>query len=307
MGVFGERRLWPLMALLVLLPLVVWRSYSRTDLDQGKLRVTVLDVGQGDSIAVETPGGHTLLIDGGGENNEARADQTDVGLRVVVPYLRYRGINRVDVLVLTHPHGDHVGGLPAVLRAIPVGVILDGTVLPYPSPAYALFRGEAARRRIPVHAAQRGMTLDFGDGVTAEVLNPPADGMPYGTNPDDETVNNYSAVLLLTYGRTRFLLTGDAETAAEDSMLAAYPDLRCDVLKAGHHGARNATGDDWLARLRPRYAAISCGQHNLFGHPSPATLERLAAHHVQTFRTDRNGAITFVSDGRAVTARPFLP
>ena len=146
------------------------------------------------------------------------------------------------------------------------------------------------------------MRLDLGGGVTADVLNPPATGTPYGTQTDDATVNNYSAVLRLGYGRTHFLLTGDAETEAEQNILATGCDLSCDVLKAGHHGAANATGDDWLARVRPRYAAISCGAHNPFGHPSPATLARLAAHHVTTFCTAKNGAITFVSDGGTVTA-----
>ena len=112
--------------------------------------------------------------------------------------------------------------------------------------------------------------------------------------------------LLLTYGRTRFVFTGDAETEAEGAMLDAHADLACDVLKAGHHGSRNATGDDWLARLQPHLAVISCGRHNRFGHPAPATLERLSAHGVQTYRTDQQGAISFVSDGKTVAARPFL-
>jgi len=143
--------------------------------------------------------------------------------------------------------------------------------------------------------------------VSADVLNPPASGTPYGTNPDDATINNYSVVLRLTYGRTHFVLTGDAEAEAEVSMLAACPALSADVLKAGHHGAANASGDAFLARVHPRFAAISCGLHNHFGHPAPATLARLAAHGIQIFRTDHNGAVTFVSDGQIVTAAPFVP
>ncbi len=123
---------------------------------------------------------------------------------------------------------------------------------------------------------------------------------------DDAAINNYSASLLIQYGQTRFILTGDAQDAAEGAMLDAHADLACDVLKAGHHGSKNATGDDWLSRLRPRLAVISCGRHNRFGHPAPSTLARLDAHGVQTFRTDHQGAVTFVSDGRTVTARPFL-
>ena len=304
MRLSGPRRLfW----LLPLLPLLWWAVRARPDPDAGKLRVTVLDVGQGDCILVETPTGRAMLVDGGGSNDESQVDSTDVGLKTVVPYLHFRGINKLDVVVLTHPHGDHCGGLTAVLREEPVGVVLDGTVLPYPSADYGAFRQEIADRHIPYRHAARGMRLDLGDGVTALVLNPPVAGTPYGTQPDDATVNNYSVVLRLGYGRTHVLLTGDAETEAEDNILAAGFDLSCDVLKVGHHGAANATGDAWLARVRPRLAAISCGRHNPFGHPHPATLARLAAHHVTTYCTAWNGAIVFVSDGRTVTARPFLP
>ena len=191
------------------------------------------------------------------------------------------------------------------------GAILDGTTLPYPSPAYLEFRQEAAQRKIPCARALRGQTLDMGDGVHVTVLNPPdttdyGTAAAYGTGSDDATINNYSVSLRIDYGRTRFILTGDAQNEAEAAMLAAHSDLVCDVLKAGHHGSKNATGEDWLSRLQPRHALISCGRNNRFGHPAPSTLERLGAHGVQVYRTDRQGAITFVSDGKTVTVRPFL-
>ncbi len=267
----------------------------------------VLDVGQGDCIVVETPSGRTMVIDGGGVNDETRpSDGADVGSRVVAPYLYARGINRVDVLVLTHPHGDHVGGLLSVLREEPIGTVLDGTVLPYPTPAYQAFLAGVKSRHLSYKHVFRGMHLDLGDGVTADVLNPPASGTPYGENPDNSTVNNYSVVLRLTYGRTHFLLMGDAEAAAEQVLLNSSSDLTADVLKTGHHGAANASGEALLARVHPRYAAISCGRHNHFGHPAPATLARLTTHGIQTFRTDQNGAVTFLSDGQTVEATPFI-
>ncbi len=273
--------------------------------------MTAIDVGQGDSTLIQTPGGRTLLIDGGGTSDESDPEEADVGARVVVPFLHYLGINRLDILVLTHPHGDHVGGLSAVLRASEIGTVLDGTTLPYPSPAYTQFLGLVKSKQIPYQRAVRGMTLDLGDGVSVEVLNPPAEPVygsaaQYGTGSDDATINNYSASLLVRYGRTRFVLTGDAQAEAEQAMLDSHADLACDVLKAGHHGSHNATGEPWLARLQPQMSVISCGRHNRFGHPAPATLARLAAHSVQTFRTDQQGAITFISDGKTVTARPFL-
>ena len=307
----SRRKLLQLAPLLPIGGLLWWTLTHPSDPDAGKLRVTAIDVGQGDSTLIQTPRGRTILIDGGGTSDETDADASDVGLKIVVPFLHFLGINRLDALVLTHPHGDHVGGLAAVLRNSEITTILDGTLLPYPSPAYTQFRALVRQKRIPYAQAMRGQTLDMGDGVVLHVLNPPpvpvfGQSAQYGTGTDDATINNYSASFLLEYGQTRFIFTGDAETEAEGAMLDARADLACDVLKAGHHGSRNATGDDWLSRLQPRLAVISCGRHNRFGHPAPATLARLDAHGVQTFRTDKQGAITFVSDGKTVTARPYL-
>ena len=307
----SRRRLLRLAPLLPLGSLLWWALARRPDPDAGKLRVTAIDVGQGDSTLIQTPAGRTILVDGGGASDAVGADADDVGARVVVPFLNYLGISRLDVLVLTHPHGDHVGGLAAVLRSVQVSTVLDGTLLPYPSPAYAQFLALVHGKAIPYARAVRGMTLDMGDGVTLSVLNPPPSptfgtAAAFGTGTDDAAINNYSASLLVQYGQTRFVLTGDAENEAEGAMLAAGGDLACDVLKAGHHGSKNATGDDWLSRLKPRQAVISCGRHNRFGHPAPSTLARLDAANVETFRTDRQGAISFVSDGHTVIARPFL-
>ena len=306
----SRRRLLRLIPLL-LGPPAWWGLSRRPDPDAGKLRVIAIDVGQGDSTLLITPSGRTVLIDGGGASDETAAGDTDVGTRIVLPFLQFLGINVIDVLILTHPHGDHVGGLAAVLRGPRIGTVLDGTTLPYPSPAYREFRRLLAGRSIPCARAVRGQTLDMGDGVRLTVLNPPdtlayGAAAVYGTGSDDATINNYSVGLRVEYGGTRFILTGDAETDAEGAMLAAHGDLTCDVLKAGHHGAKNATGDDWLSRLQPKQAVISCGRHNRFGHPAPSTLRRLEAHGVQAYRTDQQGAITFVSDGKTVSARPFL-
>jgi len=238
-----------------------------------------------------------MLIDGGGSNDETAVDPADVGRKTVIPYLRYRGIGRIDVVVLTHPHSDHVGGLVAVLKDERVDAVLDGTVLPYDTPPYEAFLKEIASDHIPYRHAVRGTHLDFGDGVTGDVLNPPAIGTPYGTETDNATVNNYSTVIRLSYGKTHVILDGDAEEQAEDNMLASADDVSADVLKCGHHGAANATSNTWLDRVRPRYAAISCGLHNSFGHPSPQTIDRLRAHGIVPTVTATAGAAVYVSDG----------
>ncbi|MDQ2800496.1 MAG: MBL fold metallo-hydrolase, partial [Armatimonadota bacterium] len=144
----SRRRLLRLAPLVAGGSLLWWGLTRHSDPDAGKLRVTAIDVGQGDSTLIQTPSGRTILIDGGGTSDETDADASDVGVKIVVPFLQFLGINRLDALILTHPHGDHVGGLVAVLRAQEIGTILDGTTLPYPSPAYVQFLDLVRRKRI---------------------------------------------------------------------------------------------------------------------------------------------------------------
>ncbi len=272
----------------------------------------MLDVGEGDSILVQTPSGRTLLIDGGGSRRPDAgrgatagqyADEDPIGERVLMPELRRLGVSEINVLLITHPHGDHIGGLPAVLRDEKVDAVLDGTTLPYPSAGYRRLVANIRARALPYSPARRGDTLDFGDGVRGAVLNPPAGALTYGTAFDDKTINDYSAVVRLSYGRTVLLLDGDAEQEAEDDMLAHYPAgyLKAEALKAGHHGSRNASSDEWLSAVSPDVAVISCGKGNLFHHPHVETLERLAQHNIRTYRTDQNGTVTLVSDGKTVS------
>jgi competence protein ComEC len=272
------------------------------------LKIVVLDVGQGDGIVIETPTGHVMVIDGGPGVSSDEPDAGSAGDNVVVPFLKSEGINVVDVVLLTHPHEDHVGGLIAVLRGEHVLTVLDGTVLPLPTDDYRGFLQIVSTQRIPYRKIRRGTHLDFGDGVTADCLSPPVSGTPFGVDLSNSTINNYSAVLRVTYGSTHILLDGDAQEAAEDDMLAHYSAnyLRANVLKTGHHGSRNASSTEWLAAVRPAFAVISCGRHNLFGHPNKETLSRLAAAHVHVFRTDQDGAVTIISDGRNVVVHSFL-
>lgn len=298
----NKRTILMIAGILFAMAVLVFTFFSMRDPDEGKLRVTVLDVGQGDCILVETPDRHTLLIDGGGANGSAEVDPKNVGIKTIIPYLHYRGINELDLVVLTHPHSDHVGGLVSVIDEVKVDNVLDGTVLDYTEASYDAFKKAVRLHKIPYRHAARGMHIDFGDGAIVDVLNPPVSGTPYGTEPSDAVVNNYSTVFRLTYGRTHFLFDGDAETDAEQLMVNSHLDVSADVLKCGHHGANNATSDVWLDHVHPQYAAISCGLHNPFHHPGLETLDRLKAHNVRIFRTDQDGAIIFVSDGEKVSA-----
>jgi len=204
-------------------------------------------------------------------------------------------------VVLSHAHEDHVGGLPAVLRQFRVGRVLDA-IGPVDAKSYATFRELIRERQIPFTVARQGMRVTLGPRRAAllEVLHPPG-RLLAGTGSE---VNNNSIVLRLTAAGTRFLLTGDAEAAAEAAMHDL--DVQAAFLKVGHHGSRTSTSDVWLDAVRPRLAVISCGRHNSFGHPGRATLTRLRRHAVTMFRTDRDGAVTVTALGGWIEARGTL-
>jgi competence protein ComEC len=260
--------------------------------------LTFLDVGQGDCCLARFPDGGTMLVDGGG----SPFSEFDVGERVVAPALRAMRVGRIDLVVLTHAHEDHVGGLPAILREFRVGRVLDAAG-PVDARSYEAFRDAARAQGVPITVARRGMRIALGPrrATLLEVLHP-AEPLLVGTNSDP---NNNSVVLRVTSGSTRFLLTGDAEAGAEGALRGL--DLRADVLKVGHHGSRTSTDDALLDAVRPRLAIVSCGRRNSFGHPAAATLSRLERRGVAVFRTDRDGAVVVTGDGRRLVARGTLP
>ena len=258
---------------------------------RGVLRVTALDVGQGDAIVVELPDGEAMLIDAGG----AITGGADPGARVVVPWLALRRRTHLAAVVLSHPHPDHAGGLPAVLRALDVDELWDtgqGTALGYTG-VYADTLRAARARRVPVRTTA---TLCGGPwrfhGATMEVL------APCPSVRDGTTANNGSFVLRISYSRARVLLPGDLERDGEAALLPLVG--RTDVLKVGHHGSRTSTTAAWLDALRPRVALVSCGHPSPFGHPHPEVIQRLRERAVRVLRTDLSGAVsvTLHADGR---------
>ena len=278
------------------------------------LRVTFLDVGKGDAIVLETPGGKCLIVDAGG--TLPRGD--DRGRTVVAPFLRERKHKRIDLLLLTHPHPDHIGGAKTLIEQFPVVSLVDNG-LDSTAKSYKQYREAARKRKVRCVVAARGWCLDCGDGVTLRALapaKPPASSaflagtsgkniaqaghtLEWDANGNKE-VNNSSIVLRMDYGKTSLLLTGDAEAESEDDMLQTRQPLACDVLKVGHHGSAKSTSARFLQAVKPRYAVISVNADNRNGHPSPQVLERLRRANAQIFRTDENGSITCLSDGRAL-------
>jgi len=251
------------------------------------LSVTVLDVGQGDSIFVRSPEGKVLLIDGG---------ISKAGRSVVLPFLKKMGVNNIDLLVLTHPHDDHVAGLPYVMNNVSVSRVLD-IGLPHTSAYYMNFLKLVENNRIKYTVAKSGQKFFLGS-ATATVLAPFGEGENSGRD-----LNNNSVVLRLVYGRTSFLFMGDAGFEEEAALLARGIVLKSDVIKIGHHGSSTSTSDDFLGRVAPRFSVISVGKVNRYGHPSLRTIQTIKDSGSKLYRTDIDGAVTITSDGKTIRIR----
>ncbi len=269
------------------------------------LVISAIDVGQADAILIRTPGGHAFLVDAGGRLERGGAigsasNAEDVGERVVVPFLIRAGIHHLDAVVLSHPHGDHAGGVAPVLRALGATAFADS------GQAYA---GHAYRDALDVaHARGTAMRWPRGgdvwrtdDGVTFRFYGPTLP-MLQGTRSD---INSNSLVFRLEYGAFRILFVGDAGAETEARLLARGDDLRADVLKVGHHGSAYASTPAFLDAVDARDAIVSVGAHNLFGHPAPQTIDALERRGARVYRTDRDGAVTVESDGASFAVRPY--
>lgn len=253
---------------------------STTPTEPGGLSVTFLDVGQGDSALVSSKG-HYLLIDGG-----TKADSS-----LIYSVLKRNKIAKLDYVIGTHGHEDHIGGLPGAYRVARVGKTWCSTTS-YDSKAFRDF-AVAARTSGGIRVPPVGTEVKLGD---AKVLIMAVDeGM-------DE--NDTSIVLKISYGKTSFLFTGDAETMTESTLVESGYSLRSTVLKVAHHGSSSSTGYQFLREVMPRYAVISCGKGNSYGHPHDETLSKLRDADAQVFRTDLQGDITCVSDGKTVHIKP---
>jgi competence protein ComEC len=280
----GRRLGWS-AAIVLWLGLVRGSIPGSTDSDRD-LTLHFLDVGQGDAAVLRTPHGHWIVVDAGPAD-----ERTDAGRRVVVPFLERHGARSLTLVVVSHSHADHEGGVPSVLRRLPAGLVLEPGA-PVPDPRYLRFLDGLRTGRVPWHPGRTGERFSV-DGVSFTVLHPTPGWSGWG-----EDVNEDSLVLLVEFGAFQAIFAGDAGLPAEAEMRNRL--LRVDLLKVGHHGSRGSTGDEWLDALRPRAAVISVGRND-YGHPAPATLQRLAAHGVDVHRTDREGTVTVLTDGMRMT------
>ena len=250
----------------------------------GEVQVHFIDVGQGDCVFVQTNSSN-ILIDCG-ERSE---------IDTVEGYLKNKGVSEINLLVATHPHSDHMGGMATIVQDFDVNQILMPEVFEKLQPTtvfYEKFLEAVENKGLGITKAEPGDTYTFGDAVF-EVLAP--------IGQDYSDLNNFSVVMELTFGDTSFLFTGDAEKESEEVMIENGVLEDIDVLKVGHHGSAYSTTDEFLDIIRPEIAVISCGAGNSYGHPTDDCIERLGNHNSDIYRTDLSGTIVLTTDGTDIT------
>ncbi len=245
-----------------------------------QLEVCFIDCGQGDAILIKTPVGEYMLVDGG---------KVEEG-KNISDFLRSQGVEQLAVVVGTHPHSDHIGGLAEVIKTFPVQKVYLPRVT-HNTAAFEALLNAIKGKNLKISTARQGVEISLS-GVEARFIAPVGEGY--------DNLNNYSAVIRLDYGDNSFILTGDAEEFSEKEMLGSGEKLNADVLKVGHHGSSSSTCPDFVRAVSPQYAVIMCGADNDYGHPHRETLTTLDTAGVKVYRTDLHGTINMKSDGQNI-------
>ncbi|WP_349409541.1 ComEC/Rec2 family competence protein [Pseudalkalibacillus sp. SCS-8] len=245
------------------------------------LEMHVIDVGQADSIYIETSNGKHVLIDSGDEHDGHK----------VVSYLQKRGIHQIDYLIATHPHHDHIGSMEDIFKAFEIETVYMPDVK-YHTTYYKKLMKSISKSGVERKEAKAGVKVKLARNISMEFIAP--------GKQHYKSLNDYSAVVRLEHGKKRFLLMADAGITSENELLKRIDQEKVDVLKVAHHGANTGTGHALLKKTDPDYAIISVGRKNKYGYPSKDVLKRLKAHDIRVFRTDKLGTIITKSDGKSV-------
>lgn len=247
-----------------------------------KLVVHYMDVGQADSILVQLPDSKNLLIDAGDKSSSTK----------VVDYIKKLNIKKLDYVIATHPHEDHIGGMLDVIKTFEIGQIYMPKVV-HTTEVYKNLLLGIQSKGLKISDSKVGVKIIDSQDVKLTILAP--------SSGSYSELNDWSVVTKLTYKSNSFLFSGDAALTSENEMLKNKEVLKADVLKVGHHGSKTSTGSEFLKAVSPKYAVISVGKGNSYGHPTQETLNRLAVSKVEIFRTDIAGTIIAKSDGTTIT------
>lgn len=278
-----KKKLWFfLIALIIYAAITLMNEGAMENNDPGApgmLKVHYIDVGQADSILIQS-NGEAMLIDAG-NNGDSEA---------VVDYIKSQNIKRLAYVIGTHPHEDHIGGLDAVIESFDIGSVYMPKAISTTKTFEDVLKA-VSNKGLKVNAPIPGTNIKLGN-ATCTIL------APNGSNYDE--TNNHSIVIKLSHGNNSFLFTGDSESVSEEEMIEKGFDLSADVLKVAHHASKSSTTQDFLDRVNPKYAVISVGQDNKYGHPDKAVVDRLKKKDIIIYRTDENGTIIATSDAKSI-------
>lgn len=248
---------------------------------QGNLEVSYLDVGQGDSAYIRV-NDFDILIDAGPRSDSDR----------LLEQLKAKNIDDFEMIIATHPHEDHIGGMVDVFKEYAVESFYMPSVT-HTTKTFENMVNAVAKEGLKIQTIKEGMKFDLGNGAEIEVYSPIYESY--------EEFNDYSPIMKLIFGETELIFSGDAEAHAEADVVAKYPDdLKADVLKFGHHGSSTSSTEEFLQSVSPEYGIISCGIDNKYGHPHRETLDKISKYNIKSYRTDTQGQITLTSDGKNI-------
>ncbi|MFL0248564.1 ComEC/Rec2 family competence protein [Candidatus Clostridium stratigraminis] len=269
----------PILFISLTICLISYSAVSKINpIYKDKLIVHYIDVGQADSILVQV-NDKNLLIDAGSIDSKDK----------LVSYLKNQGVHKLDYVVATHPHEDHIGGMSTVIKKFTIGEFFAPKKL---SNTDVFEKMITALKNTKIRTAKAGVKINLGSNINCEML------APNSSNYDD--INNYSAVIKLTYKNNKFLFMGDAQKPSEEEIINSNADISSDVLKVGHHGSSTSSSKELLDKVSPKIAVISCGRGNQYGHPNKGTISELKNKRCSIYRTDIDGTVVLISDGNTI-------
>lgn len=248
--------------------------------NSSNMQVHYIDVGQADSILINS-NGHFMLIDAGNNDDD----------KLVVSYLQSQGVEKLDYIIATHPHEDHIGGMDTVVDTFDIGNVIMPNI-ETTTKTYESFIDSLINKNVTAIEPKPGNTYELGESIFT-IISP--------NNEYEKDLNNWSVGIKLEHGENSFIFTGDAEKASETDILNNNIDISADVLKLGHHGSSTSNTEEFLKAIKPKYAVICVGENNKYGHPHKETIEKLNKLNIEVYRTDKNGNVVATSDGKNIS------